>query len=317
MELILGASGRSRSLVFATLLLGICPGMALSQGKSVTYFYTDPQGSVLATADAQGNVLQESDYRPFGSQTAHLAGSTPGYTGHARDDESGLVYAQQRYYDSDVGRFLSVDPVGVLQSGGKGFARYTYVNDNPYRYVDPDGRYSCKQAGDNCTRFEQGMVIARAATTSNRLSADQRASLKQVTDAIGSQNDGNNVVIDFNGDGAKGGLQNYDPKTGIVTLSIRPDRELRNMTLNTIHEGKHGLIDSSRGRNDASRHERLDNERAAYREQANIQQAMQYSRSSQDPWVYGKGIVESNIEEGAQRSVQIACGTETAGSCGN
>ncbi len=41
-------------------------------------------------------------------------------------------------------RFLSVDPVGTiehLQNGNiQGFNRYAYGNNNPYKYVDPDGR---------------------------------------------------------------------------------------------------------------------------------------------------------------------------------
>jgi hypothetical protein len=47
---------------------------------------------------------------------------------------------QQRYYDPVVGRFLSVDPVGVFTADGKNFNRYWYADNNPYRYIDPDGR---------------------------------------------------------------------------------------------------------------------------------------------------------------------------------
>jgi hypothetical protein len=47
---------------------------------------------------------------------------------------------QQRYYDPQIGRFLSVDSVGVNPTTGANFNRYWYANDNPYRYTDPDGR---------------------------------------------------------------------------------------------------------------------------------------------------------------------------------
>ena len=50
---------------------------------------------------------------------------------------------QARYYDPVIGRFYSNDPVDVLGhlSGGnvQGFNRYAYANNNPYKYVDPDG----------------------------------------------------------------------------------------------------------------------------------------------------------------------------------
>ncbi|WDE10482.1 polymorphic toxin-type HINT domain-containing protein [Thalassomonas haliotis] len=45
---------------------------------------------------------------------------------------------QARYYDPVIGRFYSNDPVGA--SNVHNFNRYAYANNNPYRYVDPDGR---------------------------------------------------------------------------------------------------------------------------------------------------------------------------------
>ena len=50
---------------------------------------------------------------------------------------------QARYYDPVIGRFYSNDPMGALEHLQKGnvhgFGRYTYGNNNPYKYVDPDG----------------------------------------------------------------------------------------------------------------------------------------------------------------------------------
>jgi murein DD-endopeptidase MepM/ murein hydrolase activator NlpD len=48
---------------------------------------------------------------------------------------------QQRYYDPLLGRFLSVDPVTAYSSPGVNFNRYWYANNNPYKFVDPDGRW--------------------------------------------------------------------------------------------------------------------------------------------------------------------------------
>jgi hypothetical protein len=52
---------------------------------------------------------------------------------------------QARYYDPVIGRFYSNDPVGALghligAQGIQGFNRYAYAINNPYKYVDPDGR---------------------------------------------------------------------------------------------------------------------------------------------------------------------------------
>ncbi|TCV91626.1 RHS repeat-associated protein [Luteibacter rhizovicinus] len=72
-----------------------------------------------------------------------LGGTTAGvgYAGHVFDDDSNLVYMQQRYYDPQIGRFLSIDPVAPDGSTRANFNRYKYATNNPYKFVDPDGRY--------------------------------------------------------------------------------------------------------------------------------------------------------------------------------
>jgi RHS repeat-associated protein len=64
----------------------------------------------------------------------------PGFTGHATDVATGLTYMQQRYYDADIGRFISPDPVGPEEDFINHFNRYNYAQNNPVRYTDPDGR---------------------------------------------------------------------------------------------------------------------------------------------------------------------------------
>jgi RHS repeat-associated protein len=58
------------------------------------------------------------------------------------DADTGLVYMQQRYYEPLAGRFLSVDPVTTDFKTGEQFNRYAYVNNNPYKFKDPDGRFA-------------------------------------------------------------------------------------------------------------------------------------------------------------------------------
>ncbi len=45
---------------------------------------------------------------------------------------------QQRYMDPALGRFMSNDPIDFRDVHS--FNRYVYANNNPYKYVDPDGR---------------------------------------------------------------------------------------------------------------------------------------------------------------------------------
>jgi len=133
------APGRGRTVL---LILGALWLLAsgLAQAGTVHYYYTDPQGTVLAKADAQGHILATYDYAPYGSQALGTPPDGPGYTGHVNDPESGLVYMQARYYDPAVGRFVSTDPVGPGVGALFGFNRYDYANNNPINNIDPFGR---------------------------------------------------------------------------------------------------------------------------------------------------------------------------------
>jgi RHS repeat-associated protein len=116
-------------------------------GGTVTYVYTDPQGTPLAEADASGNITATFEYTPYGTyapqgtSTPGPAPQGPGYTGHVNDPETNLVYMQARYYDSTTGRFLSVDPIGPASSRAYDFARYVYAHDNPVINEDPNGQF--------------------------------------------------------------------------------------------------------------------------------------------------------------------------------
>ncbi|WP_369928840.1 RHS repeat-associated core domain-containing protein [Xanthomonas sp. NCPPB 2632] len=124
-------------LVWTALLVFAGLGHA---AETVTYYYTDQQGTVLATADAAGNVLSNTDYRPYGTISRGTPVEGPGYAGHVEDTDSGLVYMQARYYDPSVGRFLSVDPVTTKAGTPTEFGRFTYTANDPIGKVDPDGK---------------------------------------------------------------------------------------------------------------------------------------------------------------------------------
>ncbi|NHA16184.1 RHS repeat-associated core domain-containing protein [Thioalkalivibrio sp. XN279] len=124
--------------LWAALLLA-CLLVTPAQAETVTYLHTDLLGSVVLETDQNRNVVARYEYEPYGLPRQAVV-DQPGYTGHVHDAGSGLVYMQQRYYDPEVGRFLSIDPVGVDLATGANFNRYWYGNENPYTYTDPDGR---------------------------------------------------------------------------------------------------------------------------------------------------------------------------------
>ena len=115
---------------------------------SLTYVHADILGTSAAKTNSAGNVTKRIRYAPFGLQWGHTNAQSGeneiGYTGHKHDADIGLTYMQARYYDPVIGRFYSSDPKDTASflSEGKiqGFNRYVYAANNPYKYVDPDGR---------------------------------------------------------------------------------------------------------------------------------------------------------------------------------
>jgi len=62
------------------------------------------------------------------------------YRYHVTAQKSGLAYFSARYYDPILGRFMGIDPVAPNPENIHSFNRYAYANNNPYKFVDPDGR---------------------------------------------------------------------------------------------------------------------------------------------------------------------------------
>ena len=63
------------------------------------------------------------------------------YRGYVYDQETGLYYLQTRYYDPELGRFISADDLSYLGAGGEllGYNLFAYCGNNPVNRTDPDG----------------------------------------------------------------------------------------------------------------------------------------------------------------------------------
>ncbi len=105
-----------------------------NNGTDLFYHY-DPIGNVLFVSDTSGNI--NTDYGQDGFGNVYLTygpTSTNSYhlTTKEQDPDIGLYYFSARWYDPSVGRFVSEDPVEFVN-------RYNYVNNNPIRFIDPNG----------------------------------------------------------------------------------------------------------------------------------------------------------------------------------
>lgn len=132
----------------------------------VQYIHTDTLGSPIASTNDQGELLWREEYQPLGERIVKDTASVSRkawYTGHVEDKETGLVYMGARFYDPQIGRFLSPDPVGFSDANPMQFNRYAYANNNPYRYVDPDGNIAV-QAAKFILDFSLNVAINYAST---------------------------------------------------------------------------------------------------------------------------------------------------------
>ncbi|WP_086930527.1 RHS repeat domain-containing protein [Agarilytica rhodophyticola] len=137
-------TNNSLHLVLFTLLLWITTVTATAtEVETLTFFHHDASGSVVAATNDAGEEIWRKNYRPYSEQQAGSNTSEQvSYTGHTHDNALGLTYMKNRYYDPHAGRFMGIDPVQVedsVESNPQMFNRYAYGNNNPYRYVDPDG----------------------------------------------------------------------------------------------------------------------------------------------------------------------------------
>jgi len=126
--------------LFVVALLAIAPARA---AEVLTYIHNDVSGNPVAATDQNGVVRWRESYRPYGERTVNApaaAGNRQFFHGKAVDPDTGLSYFGARYYDPVVGRFMGVDPQHFDENNLHSFNRYAYANNNPYRYVDPDGR---------------------------------------------------------------------------------------------------------------------------------------------------------------------------------
>jgi RHS repeat-associated protein len=109
-------------------------------GSGIEVYHTDHLGSARTLTDSGGSVIATYQTDAWGvpTQTTGSSGQPFGFTGEPVDG-TGLSFLQARYYDPELGRFLSRDTLTGGLSAPQSLNRYSYVTNNPVRYADPSG----------------------------------------------------------------------------------------------------------------------------------------------------------------------------------
>jgi RHS repeat-associated protein len=196
--------------------------------ETITFIHNDLAGSPMAATDINGAIVWKEDYSPYGERKQKEAASSnqhQWFGGKVQDSETGLSYFGARYYDPVVGRFMGVDAVGFNPGNLQSFNRYAYANNNPYKYVDPDGNTSLALCAGGPPGCAVGIGLAVLglgysiipAEDQQRINQAVGAGFRSAVDALRGSADGYLISVGpgpviSNSDGDKDADTSKDPK---------------------------------------------------------------------------------------------------------
>ncbi|MER6127101.1 RHS repeat-associated core domain-containing protein [Streptomyces sp. NPDC001795] len=112
---------------------------------TVTWLAADQHGTGTLAVDAATQAVTKRYTTPFGAPRTGGTGTWPddkAFLGKPADPTTGLTHLGAREYDTNTGRFISVDP--LLDTGdAQSLNGYTYADDNPTTGSDPTGLRDC------------------------------------------------------------------------------------------------------------------------------------------------------------------------------
>ncbi len=129
--------------------IGFSEGQVIPAGDTLRfeYYLKDHLGNVKLVFDENGDILQETDYYPFGLaiardnpvQNDNKRNTTNRYLYNEKELQVGSGYLDYgaRMYMPEVGRWGVVDPLSEVS---RRWSPYSYGYNNPLRFIDPDGR---------------------------------------------------------------------------------------------------------------------------------------------------------------------------------
>ena len=124
--------------------------VAVNYNGNYYYYLRNAQSDIVKLIDKTGTTVVEYTYDSWGKllSTSGSLASTLGknnpfrYRGYVYDEETGFYYLQSRYYNPEVGRFISSDVLLSTGQGVLGHNAYAYCLNNPVNREDSNGNWS-------------------------------------------------------------------------------------------------------------------------------------------------------------------------------
>ena len=117
--------------------------LAPGGGDEIKYYtVADTQGTIYKLLDYQGSTVAEYTYDPFGNiltNSAPTIYNPVGFAGTYYEQDTGLLFAQARYFDPTISRFTTKDSYRGDATSTISQNRYVYCAQNPTSFVDPSG----------------------------------------------------------------------------------------------------------------------------------------------------------------------------------
>jgi RHS repeat-associated protein len=138
-------------LAFELYAAGVQPIPGTGQ---VYYYHADAEGSIRLVTDANAQIVNRYEYYSFGKRLSVVESVAQPYTWKGREWIGGGVdqyYNRARFYDPQLGRFTSEDPLGY-DGGDTNLFAFTW--SNPKNWKDPSGLSAAS---------EYGIIAARSA----------------------------------------------------------------------------------------------------------------------------------------------------------
>ncbi|MCM2356850.1 MAG: RHS domain-containing protein [Geobacteraceae bacterium] len=223
--------------VLSILLMILVTAQAAFAAEQVFFYHTDHAGTPLAMTDSTGKVVWKADYRPFGEEQSvtQTQVNDKRFVGKEKDTETGLSYFGARYMDAKTGRFIAPDPVRAVDPktsktnekmllNPQRLNTYAYALNNPYRYIDPDGKaplLTAEEMGTNKVLIGGGGIRSASEGTMARPTGGGGSGIRTTSAEISSSRFISGVTVESRGQVIGRGTVDLQPTLKRINSGVK------------------------------------------------------------------------------------------------